>query len=395
MNKLLFTKDPKKLRKQFLAQLDPLVVDDSELLLSKHDLFDLMEGVFTTHATWSFEFLPTRDKFHILYQAKWMSPILPDFEAQLTITEKTLSDPSKWNCTARLEPGGDIVDLYVSYDGVDSVTMTYTAEDQSSDVHYSIVHKCPPHVLSVLNDHSGHFDTVLANLAASQGAMNLDPYHQLESDSHKKQVLAKAQQRLLTPASIEAGIKPIKFVDNGDKVPDAGGDRALWLAKQGALNVDYLNGLDTDNKKAHYIHKCDLRYAKHLLLQSEGGDDTSRVAELSHKIDVLTQLMAKPTPESLELAPKSTKTDPHEGDALRELHNNDAVQGLPIHTQAPTRQETIPPPPDDDEDEVDAVEPISKAHADSVLQMLKGKKKEDDDDDDHSSEDDDEDAQLS
>ena len=361
---VLFAKDGKKQRKKLLAQLNPLAYDTESgtLQLTKTEVMNLNDGVLRSKADWTFQFSGVnKTEMHTTYTATWSSPIIPDFQAQLVITQETLDDPSKWNATAVFDPDSGVLDMTSVKFESNKVTLMY--DDNDNDVHYSLEHVLPPTAIQVLNDHR-HFDEALAQLASHKGVMQIDPYRELE-DEHKADVLQVATSRLLSTPSQQHPMleKPITLVDNGDTVPEVGGDRAAWLAKEGALNVEKLHGFENDEQKAAYIHKCDLKYAKHLQDNLEESDNARFVA-LDHKMDAIAKLLEEKPKEAFVLPPRSTNPDPHEGDATRELYNNAAVKDLPLHTK---RKAEDDPKPRKKHHESDEVDPVSEAHAKSSL----------------------------
>ncbi len=350
-----------KVRAALINQLNPLALDadTTKVYLLPADAQALLSQTINTRAAWNFKFQPGLSTFYVTYRAQWSSPIFPGFQAQLVINEQTLNDPSKWESTGQLDDVSGVIELKPEYDPQTAV-ITLT----SADGMYWIRHRCPDATITVLTSRNS-FKEAMVHLTTWGGVLDKEKFVQIEHPDDRQVTLDRAEAALLKMYKGMAEPNPVfnkklKLVDNGGVVPEVGGDRAKWLANEGALDVQKLHGLETDEEKAAYIHKSDMRFAR---LQRLQATTSKRFAELTDRIDAANDLLNQ---RALTLLVKSENPDPHEGDAVKELHDNPAARTLPAHLKPEPGRKPRPEMSDGEEEETSDKE-LTESMADMTV----------------------------
>lgn len=349
-------------------ELHPLVIDDenNSLRLLPRDKFELQMNQLRSYTTWSFSYHPAVASMYFLCTAMWRSPLIPAFEAQLTITQDTLATPNQWVAVGRFgvdgEDDNELTEMEVKLDPTDrSIELVNKDRD---DIGLRTV--CSEYVWNKLTN-VAEVRRGLEELLASEDYLKKS-YNATQPSGLKDIMLNKAAVQLFKDSTYHRRDPKVDLVDNGDKVPEVGGARAAWLAKEGALDVDRLHDLDGDKDKAEYVHRSDLDYAKHQRATTQDNDDH---VLLTHRIDELEKLLAGAHPDAFALQEGATDKVGRD-DALREWHDHPAVASLPMKKLRPRKTKTES---DSDNDNDGDKESDSEGSEDELRELPRGQEK--------------------
>lgn len=335
--------------------------EEPQFRMSDHEVEDLAHGVLKVRSRWEvkLEPYPSMDQgvLHTTLQAKWSSPYIPAFQAQVTINDSEVGDPSKFLATGVLGPDTGVVRLYASFDkeagsltlatedGTYSIVTTFQ-DDQDSKAFHDMLEKgkiaddrgkvstlvkknlLHPKILTafhlsdedkkiVVDEASSRLLVEMAKQKAQalgDEAKQLTDSGELLDQHHTQLKLKMAMDQLKLAGEKPTDPSPLRNLDEetladmantliaNRQYPrplNSGGSRALWMSKLGwILNSDF-NGMKNQEKEG-WLDERQREYLSWQLSRMMNDKDHrnhrnhNKWRKLTHQIDALTKLIERP-----------------------------------------------------------------------------------------------------